>query len=130
MPELLPTFAYLSSYDPPLPIIELAIANPNNQAVTTEVFIFDSGSDMTCIKGNVFDLLKLEYFGYATLAGKTGEEDEYQTAIVRIETPFGVHELTEVVIDSNTDENLLGRDVINKWKVTLDGPNQQMTIEV
>jgi len=130
MPELLPSFAYLSSYDPPLPIIELVIANPSNQSVTTEVFIVDSGSDMTCIKDDIIGLLKLEFFGYATVAGDTGEEDDYQTAIVRIETPFGVHELTEVVIDSNTNENLLGRDVLNRWKVTLDGPNQQMTIEV
>jgi hypothetical protein len=35
----------------------------------------------------------------------------------------------KVVVEPDTGENLPGRDVINNWKVILDGPNQQMTIE-
>lgn len=34
-----------------------------------------------------------------------------------------------VISNNRWDEILIGRDIINKWRLTLDGPNQQFTIE-
>jgi predicted aspartyl protease len=128
MPEPSSTFEYLSEYDPPAPVIKLGIASPISPSFLTEAFLVDSGADMTSIKREIFDILKLEYAGYVKVGGVVGKPEIRQTAVVRIETPLRTVELAEVIVDPNAQENLLGRDIINKWKVLLDGPEQKFSI--
>ena len=123
---------YLSSYQygPPLPVITLNIVNPRTHFAISDMFIIDSGADISSIKQELFDLLDLERIGPLEVISATGQHDQRFTSAVRIETPLGNYEPVKVVVEPDTDENLLGRDLINQWKVILDGPNQQMTIEV
>jgi predicted aspartyl protease len=122
-------FQYSPDRNPPAPMLNLAFANPFTQAITTEVFLIDSGADITCLKEELFDKLSLEYCSYIKVRGATGEQ-VVRTAAIILHSPFGKDELIEVIISPALRINLLGRDLVNKWKVTLDGPNQQMTIEV
>jgi len=131
MPDALPIFKYDSNYNgPPVPVIKLKISNPGTQSITEDIFLVDCGADMTSIKKEIFDILDLHYSSYTTVSSATGQEDKRFIAIVQIQTPFGFNEPIEVIIEPKTNENLLGRDLINKWKVLLDGPKQQMTIEI
>ena len=126
------TVPYISNYDygVPFPAIILKIVNPKTQAAITDVFLVDSGADISSIKQEIIDELDLEYGGIMLGSTATGKDDVRFTATVRIETPWQAYEPVKVIVEPGTDENLLGRNLINKWKVTLDGPNQQMTIEV
>jgi len=122
-------FQYSPDRNPPAPMLNLAISNPITQSITIEAFLVDSGADITCLKEELFEKLSLEYCAYLKVRGATGEQI-LRIAAVILQNPFGNDELIDVIISPALRINLLGRDLINKWKVTLDGPNQQMTIEV
>lgn len=128
MPESL--FEYSSEYDPPAPTIRLKIANPSTQAVTDDIFLVDSGADITLLKKEIFDVLDLEYFGSRRVGGVMGPPQEWPVSWVKVETPFQTNELIKITIKPTSDENILGRDVINRWRLLLDGPKRQLTIEV
>lgn len=132
MPGYILTFDYQAKYRkiPPIPVISLQLRKQGDQNTTTEVFIVDSGADITSIKKEIFELLELEYNSSTKISDAAGQDYKRLTALVQIETPFGESKDIEVIVEPDTDENLLGRDLINNWKVTLDGPNQQMTIEI
>lgn len=131
MSDALPIFKYDSNYNgPPVPVIKLKVSNPGTHSIAEDTFLVDSGADMSSIKKEIFDILDLQYSSSTKVSGPTGREDKRFTAVVRLGSSLGINELIEVIIEPNTDENLLGRDLINKWKVLLDGPKQQMVIEI
>jgi len=129
MTKSLQTFPYSPGRNPPAPMINIGITNPETRSTATEVFLLDSGADITCLKEELLEKLSLEYCGYVKVRSATGEQI-LRTAAVLLQTPVGDYELIDVTIASTVKINLLGRDLLNKWKVTLDGPNQQMTIEI
>ncbi len=115
------TFQYSLDRNPPAPVLNLAIANPFTQSTTTELFLVDSGADVTCLKEELFEKLPLEYCSYIKVRGATGEQ-VVRTAAIILQNPFGNDELIEVIISPALRINLLGRDLINKWKLLSTAP--------
>jgi len=120
-------FEYSSAYDPPAPIIKLKVANPNTEATTDDDFLVDSGADITLLKKEIFEILDLHYSGSMHISGVLGVPEELPVSWIQVATPLGTNEFIKVAITPVNDENILGRDVINRWRLLLDGPQEQLS---
>ena len=89
--------------------------------------LLDSGSDITVIPRLVAKNLNLRpaYVGYALDIGGVPEGSTVFSALVSVEKeePAIIEVLTW-----GEEYVLLGRDMINQWRVLLDGPEQTLTI--
>ncbi|HKJ69618.1 MAG TPA: hypothetical protein VKA68_16800 [bacterium] len=131
------TPSFTASYEkvgitlPSAPIISLNLLKPGSESSIQEKFILDTGADQSCITFDIFKRLDLEYFGDAAVnvGGITGRSRWRKTA-VQIETPFGFNKIVEVLINPQSDDNIVGRELLNRWKILFDGPGEQYTISV
>lgn len=89
----------------------------------------DTGADQTVIPENIPDLLDLNYTGDVPISGVNGE-GEYETYGAYIEIKGIKFDFFEVVaIPRIEGDVLLGRDLINLWKLEIDGKNKRFTIK-
>jgi hypothetical protein len=56
--------------------------------------------------------------------GTQAVTEEWPVSWISVESPFKTNELIKAVIKPHSDENILGRDVLNRWKLLFDGPKQ------
>lgn len=117
-------------YDPPAPVIEVVFSPPVEGAQRREVpaqALIDSGADGTCIPQRIADELGLQHVDETDVQGITGprERAPVYAASVRIE---GIGKFI-VRASAVGGEVLLGRDIINRWRLLLDGPNKVFDIK-
>lgn len=111
---------YDENYDPPIPTVVTPVTNFRADRSTEVEFIIDTGSDATTLQSDVADELNLwdRVWGRARVAGVGGvaEERNLYAAIVQL----GGQAIT-VQADCRDDlgENLLGRDVLNEFELTV-----------
>lgn len=105
------------------------MGNPVRNEYTTAIFLIDSGADLSMIDKEVFDILDLEYCGDVNVAGIN--DRSYQRLFVsriKLESKFGMNKILKVAVGQG-GENILGRDILNDWKITLDGVRQKSIFE-
>lgn len=121
------SFPYDASTDPPAPVVPIRIAS---LADPTEVrvvsMLVDTGADCTCIPEVVARSLALPIVERASIAGIAGAvrrvalyEASIELATFRIVVPV-------VGLD---DEAIVGRDVLRRIVLTLDGPRGRATLQ-
>lgn len=111
--------------DFPFPEIELEISNcffKNN--ITKDSFIIDTGAGPTCINYDIFDNLDIEYHSTKIVEYGDGGIEERDTCLIDLEFPQinFIEKKLEVVVLPRQTVNLLGRDVLNKMYLLLNGP--------
>lgn len=115
-------FDYDSHYEgPSLPVVELGVTGrkaTKNQVVSALV---DSGADATLIPVNILrevDARKIDSRWARNISGV-----RYQVAMYAVDLAIGSFAFpdTEVIANIQTDEIVLGRDVLNQLIVTLNG---------
>lgn len=111
------------------PFIHVNICNPDDRDLNSSAtFLLDSGADITYIKKEIFDILELIIEGDVEVEG-IDESIECQTCYLTIEvSQLNISERLEVAIDVTDQNNLLGRDFLNKFGIYLDGPALEYTI--
>lgn len=119
-------------WDPPAPAAEIVIWNPRNSSnIKNIIALIDSGSDITFIPQNIVEELQLIIVdqvlvgGYDTSEGKYKETFLY-SAFLRM-SPLKPRILPIAPLKQN-DYAILGRDILNYWCTTLDGPGRKMEI--
>ncbi len=111
---------YDDGFEPSMPLVTITVADIERERATDVEFIVDTGSDGTVLTNSVADELNLweQTWGSAMVAGVGGEAEE--------------RDLYEAVVDlaghairvqadcrDDMEENLLGRDVINEFELTV-----------
>ena len=113
-----------------IPRLNVEIRSPQHERLTREVnAILDTGSDRTCIPARVFTELGERNFEYgiAKVQGAGGGPFQRTTFIVHVR--FGECDFYDLeVISLEEDFALIGRDILNQHKVTLDGPKLRFDI--
>lgn len=121
---------YTSDYDrtsnPHSQIVEIEIRNPalpNREKIKGLV---DSGADISTITKGLIQKLGLIPSGYERIAGIDGREEIRPVYYVKLLVPGHI----EMDIDAVEDEKelLIGRDILNKIVVILDGIREQLII--
>lgn len=122
-------FSYDEGYDPPAPAVEVRLALPEQAYALGPLRAFiDTGADASLVPVQHLRELGADAFDIKRLRSQWGEPRYVETYLVDVGVGDLRLPLVEVVADDQSDETLLGRDVLNALRLTLDGPRQ--TVEI
>ncbi|WP_176233699.1 pepsin/retropepsin-like aspartic protease family protein [Candidatus Hakubella thermalkaliphila] len=128
--------AYESKYDsdnfkPPAPIIRCSVSNPASPLKTepvTVIGLVDSGAGITCIPLEVIRELDLKPVDVRTIYAYDGTGERKVIYSAGVHLPTSESPIIRVV-GTEDDHALIGRDILNKWKLILNGPQEQLIVE-
>ncbi len=116
----------------PAPEIELHAAIPNNPSCTASVVsIVDTGAVKTCVPESFIerlrrDNLELDY----RWAHATGPGGRIDVRVYTVDLKVGHTEFSDFeVIALSKSYGLIGRDILNAYRVILDGPNGSWEVD-
>lgn len=112
----------------PAPKADLTLwlpANKDRRAVISSVI--DTGASRTCVPREILEQLGDDIdYQYATIREALGAERQAETCIISLRVGQCVFEDIEVIITDNKYA-LVGRDILNGYKVILDAPAKSWT---
>ena len=112
---------------PPSPNLSLVIRSIKGHSHSVKGLI-DTGADRTIIPDSAVMQLGLEPTGKIPIRGVNNIESELDTYFVSIEI-VGTEFKGLIVAGYDEDEALIGRDLINLWRLEMDGYRNTVTIE-
>ena len=118
---------YDSRYHPPAPVLPVQISRPSDAVSLTVQGFLDTGADMTVIPNSAVRDLHLQPVSITLSRGFRGSVTESTVFSASISL---VSEEAEAVRVLSWDEDyaLVGRDLINGWRVVLDGPARSLSL--
>ena len=85
--------------------------------------------DLSVVPRRIVEELRLDPLGEFEVLGLSGHLMTLPTYLVRIQLRGLAPQIVEVVASPEEPYILLGRDVLNRFRVMLDGPNMVLEIE-
>lgn len=104
------------------------IALPRNSIYDPVSAFVDTGADATIVPMEIIRQVRASVVTLKTVRGYTEGRRTVRTYLVDIEIGALTLPGVEVVGDDATHEILLGRDVLNKLRLLLDGPRQHIEV--
>ncbi|MGC8850507.1 MAG: retroviral-like aspartic protease family protein [Candidatus Bathyarchaeia archaeon] len=111
---------YSFEYNPPAPALKVKIAKPLSDSYVELQGKLDTGADMTVIPESAIDRVGIIPAGRVYVSSFKGEEAVEYTYFVDLSLLGYEFHMVEV-IGARRRDALLGRDVLNAVKLTLDG---------
>ncbi len=120
---------YDTSYDPPAAVLDITIVNPflKGHPRIGGRAVIDSGAFKSVIPQTLASQIGLLPVTEITTKGYDGREQKKPASIVNIVLDGHVFEYVEVLL-INRNTALIGRDILNQLKLTLDGPKLEFEI--
>lgn len=122
-------FRYVESETPPAPYGLATLAGFHGDVANDLPVKMDSGADRTVVPTELVKRLKLDEMERREFEGLGG--DRVTLSIVRLR--IAIRGCRELVVDAAASEGepqvLLGRDVMNCFRIILDGPNLRLEID-
>ena len=123
------TAQYKNFVSPPGPFTLVTVGDPSGtQVIPDQVAQVDSAADRTVLPQSCVDRLGLAPIRHIQLAGFGGTPHSYPVFLVLLALPNFSAITLEVVAHPDEPWVLLGRDVMNRYKVLLDGPSLEVSI--
>lgn len=122
------TYRYAND-NPPAPFVLVILSQVDGSGATPDLPAkVDTGADCTVIPSALAEQLALRETSRIRFGGLGGYETElpiYEVQLVIRDLP---PILVEVAASDGEPHILLGRDVLNRYKIVLDGPNGKLEI--
>ena len=110
--------------NPPAPFVHVSIERPSADGTTVEMPAqIDSAADISVIPWGVVEELQLVQFGEQVVGGFGGYTLEMPTFLIRIGLRGQPKSPIKVLASREESFVLLGRDILNRFHLVLDGPN-------
>lgn len=120
---------YATFMRPPAPFVVVRLAQTAGPLTSDSVLAqLDTGADRTVIPGDFLEQLELARSGTTFVVGYAGHELEAPIYDLRLTVAGFEPVAVEVLARSDEPWVLLGRDVLNRYRIVLDGPNQILEI--
>lgn len=120
---------YNRQYRPPIPVLTVRLYSFINDTFTPPVeALVDTGSDASLVPLELLVELGAEETAPGWLVSITGERRPVSLFYVDVHIADQLLPGIRVIGDSNTDEVILGRDVLNNVPLFLDGPETTLII--
>ncbi len=112
----------------PYPCLRISITTPDDQKAQETKAILDSGAARTCVPLKVIRAL-----GMSHPADKHKfidfDNNEVELSVFYVNVLAAGRTIQALVVGTNSNHALLGRDILNNWILTLDGPRRQFGVE-
>jgi len=116
-------FPYSKDFIPPAPVVDIMLANMTADVTIGPITaLVDTGADATVVPIEYLDRIKAPMTIEMWARGKWGGRRRVNLFLVDVHIGESVLPHVQVVGDEVGDEIILGRDVLNKLKLLLDGP--------
>ena len=112
---------YDITYDPPMPVCDITLQSAEGARVTL-VALIDTGADATLIPAPHLRGIGARRVFEVGLRSQWGERRVVYLYLVDVHISGVTLPGVYVVGDEKGDEVILGRDVLNRLRITLDGP--------
>jgi hypothetical protein len=123
-------FRYLSIRQPPAPFVSVTITDENgSRSLSDRPAQLDNAADRTVIPGSFVEQLGLVSNRSIDVAGLGGNIETLSLYRVRIILPTFRAVSVDVVAHPAEEYILLGRDLLNRYMITMDGPNLDLVVE-
>jgi predicted aspartyl protease len=122
-------YRYVDYGQHPAPFVHVSVRCEETRQQTDQIAAqIDSGADRTVIPAALVNSLNLEKMGTMPVCGLEGRVDELPVYLVEVL----VHDYSPIRVAVLAGQNepfvLLGRDVLNHFRVLLDGPAKALEI--
>ncbi|MEM7131871.1 MAG: retropepsin-like aspartic protease [Chloroflexota bacterium] len=119
------SYDYDLSYDPAAPQLSILLRAPgtNNEGIQLNAMV-DTGADATIVPKDILEELGLEQSDSLYIRGVTGHRTQVAVYDVTIEIGPFTFSAVPVVATPLGSEPLIGRDILNNFSITLNGPAQ------
>jgi Retroviral aspartyl protease len=123
------TYDYDLNYVPAMPMVKIYIGKPDSAASLTLLALVDSGADATMLPIRHLkqvNAIKRQHVFIRSVSGKRAGANLYTISL-----QFAHYERhrIDVVGNQDTDEVIIGRDILNHLVVTLDGLANAVLVE-
>jgi clan AA aspartic protease len=118
---------YNFEYSPPAPSLTVKLTRPLSDRSLEIQAKLDTGADMTILPQDAIDELGLIPSSYVYVQSFDGRRVLRYTYLVNISFQNFEYKMVEVIGIKRRDA-LLGRDILNRLKIILDGKNLEFTI--
>jgi hypothetical protein len=124
------TTQYQGFLTPPAPFAVLTIETLDGAvSIPNQPAQLDMAADWTVLPQSIVNQLGVAATGTVDLMGFGGVPAQYPVFQIKLALPTFSPIVLEVTAHGNEPWILLGRDVLNLYKITLDGPQLKLTIE-
>lgn len=125
----MPTFGYSHNFYPPAPVVSVKFVTAAEERSTdTLSALIDSGADGTIVPvehlNNILAPTTREMF----VRSQWGERHQVLLYLVDVQINGITLPGVEVIGDEIANEVVIGRNILNKLRVQLDGPDEQVKI--
>lgn len=122
-------YTYNSQKQPPAPFVRVAIPHPNTGVEVRDLPAqLDTVADQTLVPSAIADSLALHQSGVIDVLGVGGNGEEMSVFELLLSVHNPPARRVEVLAHPGEPWILLGRDVLNAYRLVLDGPN--LTLEL
>ena len=120
-------YSYSPRVSPPAPFIFLRVSAPESANSMSVHALLDTGADSSALPVDVVGQLGLQQVDAGFVGGINSQRVLEPIFVAFLSVGAGPPEEFEVY-SFELPFAILGRDVLNKYHITLDGPNQALTI--
>ncbi|MBL7064620.1 MAG: hypothetical protein ISS49_10525 [Anaerolineae bacterium] len=114
---------YAKTWYPPMPVLEIWLGYPEESlSLGPYIAIVDTAADGTIIPIGLIERLEAPFVDDVRLRSQWGEWHRARMFTVDIGVGSLCLPAIEVVGDERSDEIILGRNVLNRLRLLLDGP--------
>ena len=123
-------YNYSRSVETPAPFVHVTIRNPNlGQSASDVPALLDCAADRSVIPASFVEQIGLVQIDEVSIMGFGGHISLAPTFLVEIAIRQLPGIVVEVIADSHEPHVILGRDLLNSFRVLLDGPNLVVEIQ-
>lgn len=125
------SFDYSHEYDPPAAVMEIVLIAANGaRRVGPLVAFVDSGADGTIVPLDFLEQIQAEATDEIWIRSHWGESRRVSLYLVAVQIDTIMLHATQVVGDPQSEEVILGRDVLNQLRVLLDGLGEVVEVSL
>ncbi len=116
---------------PPAPFVSLAVGDPvTNKWLVDLPAQIDTAADRSVLPDQFVSALGLTQEGQLSCLGFAGQVVQLPTYVVQLSIHNFPPVVVKVVLGRGEPYIILGRDVLNNYRILLDGPQQALEIDL
>lgn len=122
------TYEYDTNHDPAMPIVDIEIGRAMKDVTLALTALIDSGADATIIPMQYLQQIQARLSRKKWMSGTAGGRMLVDLYPISIQLGPLTQAHLEVVGNTQNDEVIVGRDILNHLAVKLDGPANSVEI--